>query len=66
MYCVAQLTGPLMISFKVSETSLMKLSNQDGFIPAPYVARHKWVLLQNHHREVRPKELNISDSLTHW
>lgn len=47
MFCVAVLKGPLKISFKVNDEEFDEVSNSDGFIPAPYVARYKWVLLEN-------------------
>jgi predicted DNA-binding protein (MmcQ/YjbR family) len=46
MYCVTGLTNPIQLSFKVRDHEFDELSNSDGFIPAPYVARYKWVLLQ--------------------
>jgi predicted DNA-binding protein (MmcQ/YjbR family) len=46
MYCVTGLSGPLQLSFKVKEDEFDELSTASGFIPAPYVARYKWVLLQ--------------------
>jgi predicted DNA-binding protein (MmcQ/YjbR family) len=35
------------ISFKCSEMSYTVLCEQDGIIPAPYLARAKWVLVQD-------------------
>ncbi len=35
------------ISFKCSDLSFNILSDQDGIIPAPYLARAKWVQLQH-------------------
>ena len=47
MFCVTSLTEPFGVSFKVTDDEFDELSNADGFIPAPYVARYKWVLLQD-------------------
>ena len=47
MFCVCGLNAPLQISFKVKEEDFEELSNSEGIIPAPYVARYKWVLVQN-------------------
>ena len=47
MFCVAVLEGPLKISFKVTDEEFDELSTSKGFIPAPYSARHKWVLLED-------------------
>jgi len=47
MFCVTSLTEPFGVSFKVKDEEFDELSNSEGFIPAPYVARYKWVLLQD-------------------
>jgi predicted DNA-binding protein (MmcQ/YjbR family) len=47
MFCVASLKGPLSVSFKVSDDEFDELSNSPGIRPAPYVARYKWVLVEN-------------------
>jgi len=44
MFCVANLEPPHTFSFKVTETEFDELSESDGFQPAPYLARAKWVL----------------------
>lgn len=44
MFCVAGLDGPLTFSFKVRDEEYEELSSSDGFMPAPYMARNKWVL----------------------
>jgi predicted DNA-binding protein (MmcQ/YjbR family) len=43
MFCVSSLEYPLRISFKVPEEEFDELCSRDGFIPAPYMARAKWV-----------------------
>lgn len=45
MFCVAWLGHPTKISFKVREEEFEEMSSQEGFIPAPYMARAKWVLV---------------------
>jgi predicted DNA-binding protein (MmcQ/YjbR family) len=47
MFCVASLSTPLKVSFKVADEEFDELSNKPGIIPAPYVARYKWVLVEN-------------------
>ena len=47
MFCVAALDGPLSVSFKVKDDEFDELSNSPGFRPAPYVARYKWVLVED-------------------
>ena len=45
MFCVA-CADPKMrstLSFKVDDDLFLSISDRDGFIPAPYLARAKWV-----------------------
>lgn len=44
MFCVASLEPPFTFSFKVKDDEFETISIEDGFIPAPYMARAKWVL----------------------
>jgi predicted DNA-binding protein (MmcQ/YjbR family) len=46
MFCVAGLDGPLTVSFKVRDDEFDEVSNSPGMRPAPYVARYKWVLVE--------------------
>jgi predicted DNA-binding protein (MmcQ/YjbR family) len=45
MFCVAGLAHPTKISFKVTEEEFEEMSVREGFMPAPYMARAKWVLV---------------------
>lgn len=45
MFCVMALDGPFKCSFKVRDEDFDELSATDGFMPAPYMARAKWVLV---------------------
>lgn len=47
MFCVAGLDHPQKIAFKVPDEKFEELSTTEGFIPAPYMARAKWVLVQD-------------------
>jgi predicted DNA-binding protein (MmcQ/YjbR family) len=48
MFCVAILTSePLKVSFKVEEDEFTELTQTEYFSPAPYMARHHWVLLED-------------------
>lgn len=47
MFCVAALDGPLTVSFKVKDEEFEELSSSPGMRPAPYVARYKWVLVED-------------------
>ena len=46
MFCVAGLEGPLTVSFKVRDEEFDELASAPGMRPAPYVARYKWVLVE--------------------
>jgi len=50
MFCAVELDVPLKISFKVPDDEFDEMSNQPGIVPAPYAARHKWVLVENVHQ----------------
>ena len=45
MFCVAGLEAPFTCSFKVPDEEYEELSVKEGFEPAPYMARAKWVLV---------------------
>ena len=45
MFCVCSLDPPFSCSFKTGDEEFEEWSNRDGFIPAPYMARAKWVLM---------------------
>ncbi len=47
MFCIAPLEGELSITFKVRPEEFEELSTSKGFVPAPYLARNKWVSLRN-------------------
>ena len=48
MFLVTSLTNqPLTFSFKATDDDFAELSHQPGFIPAPYMARHKWILCED-------------------
>lgn len=50
MFCVASLEPPFKCSFKVPDEEFEELSSRDGFQPAPYLARAKWVLVTSPNR----------------
>ena len=47
MFCVAGLEHPNKVAFKVPDEDFEELSTTEGFIPAPYMARAKWVMVQD-------------------
>ncbi|EJF08691.1 MULTISPECIES: MmcQ/YjbR family DNA-binding protein [Pontibacter] len=50
MFCVTNLEGAPSVSFKVSDADFDELSTSIGIIPAPYMARNKWVQVQSWER----------------
>jgi predicted DNA-binding protein (MmcQ/YjbR family) len=47
MFCVVGLDHPQKIAFKVPDDMFEEISTSPGFIPAPYMARAKWVLVED-------------------
>ena len=47
MFCVTALDPPFKASFKVTDEEFEELSVSEGFMPAPYMARAKWVLVSD-------------------
>lgn len=47
MFCVTSFEEPFKASFKVPDDLFEELCNRDGFVPAPYMARAKWVMVSN-------------------
>ena len=65
MFCVASLAGHLTVSFKVNNEEFDELTSTPDIIPAPYVARYKWVLVQKPSRLTRKEwEQYITESYT--
>jgi predicted DNA-binding protein (MmcQ/YjbR family) len=50
MFCVTGLEGPFTVSFEVKAEEFEELSSSPGIIPAPYMARNKWILVQDKNR----------------
>jgi len=48
MFAIAPLEpAPVFLTFKAAEESFAELTERPGIIPAPYLARAKWVALEN-------------------
>src|SRR5262245_48576619 len=56
MFAVTSLQPPLTISFKVKDEEFDELCSRNGIIPAPYVAKHKWVLVEDMNK-IKKREL---------
>ncbi len=51
MFCVIGLDQkPVSASFKVTDAEFDDMSQRPGFKPAPYVAKHKWVWMDDINR----------------
>ena len=51
MFCVVGLEqSPTSASFKVTDEEFEEISNWPGFKPAPYVAKYKWVGIEDINR----------------
>lgn len=47
MFCVTSLDGSGHTSFKTTPEKFAELTERDGIIPAPYVARYHWVAIED-------------------
>ena len=50
MFCATSFEEPFKCSFKVPDDAFDELSVRQGFFPAPYLARAKWVMVSNEAR----------------
>ncbi len=50
MFCITNLEPPFAVSFKTTEEDFGELIQSPFVIPAPYMARNKWVQVQNPER----------------
>ena len=55
MFCITGLTDSSNVSFKVSDEEFEELCEREGIIPAPYMARNKWVAVVKRNA-LKPKE----------
>ncbi len=46
------------MSFKVEDDRFLEMTDREGFIPAPYLARAKWIKVEDS-RKVNGKELKL-------
>jgi predicted DNA-binding protein (MmcQ/YjbR family) len=46
MYCVTGLDQPLKVSIKVLAEEFGELTERNGIIPAPYMARNHWIFIE--------------------
>ncbi len=56
MFCVAGLDqSPTSITFKVEDSEFDELCTRPGFSPAPYLARYKWIAVDDLNRLTLPE-----------
>ncbi|HTL80325.1 MAG TPA: MmcQ/YjbR family DNA-binding protein [Bacteroidia bacterium] len=46
MFCITGIEGPLQVSLKVNDEEFEELCATTDIIPAPYLARYKWISVQ--------------------
>ena len=46
IFCITGLDGPFTVSLKVRDEEFDELASSTHIIPAPYLARYKWVLVE--------------------
>lgn len=56
MFCITGLESPVKVCVKVTDEEFDELIERTGFIPAPYLARNKWVLIDDSSK-ISKKEL---------
>lgn len=58
MFAVVNLdtASPNRVSFKCTPEQFAELTQTEGIIPAPYLARHHWICIQRHD-SIRMKEM---------
>jgi predicted DNA-binding protein (MmcQ/YjbR family) len=65
MFCVTGLEAPMQVSLKVPDEEFDELSSSKNIIPAPYVARYKWILIQDPNR-FKKKEWEHYITQSYW
>jgi predicted DNA-binding protein (MmcQ/YjbR family) len=46
MYCVISIDPPMKVSIKVTPEEFGELTEREGIIPAPYMARSNWIFIE--------------------
>ncbi|MGZ5243785.1 MAG: MmcQ/YjbR family DNA-binding protein [Bacteroidia bacterium] len=47
MFCVTGLNEEMKVSLKVTDEEFEEMANSSNIIPAPYMARNKWILIED-------------------
>ena len=47
IFCITGFESPVMVSLKVPDDEFEELSAREGMVPAPYLARYKWILVKD-------------------
>jgi predicted DNA-binding protein (MmcQ/YjbR family) len=56
MFCVSGFNTPLHASLKVTDEEFDEMSQRKGIIPAPYLARYKWILISDDEATLSDKQ----------
>ena len=63
MFFVSNLKSTFCVSLKINDEDFAPLSNKPNVIPAPYLARYKWIQITNEHVfSLKEWETRISES----
>lgn len=55
MFVIGSMNVPFTASLKVQDEEFEELAQRPGIVPAPYLARYKWVLVQ------QPEALTVQE-----
>ncbi len=58
MFCITSFSDESNVSIKTSEENFILLTEREGIIPAPYLARNKWVSI-NKRNSLNTKEWKL-------
>ena len=47
MFCVTGIEGEFGVSLKVKDEEFEEFTGREGIIPAPYLARYKWIFVKD-------------------
>ncbi len=47
MYCVTSLEEPFSVLLKVLKEEMDELTEREGIVPAPYLVRNHWIMIEN-------------------
>lgn len=67
IFCIVDINHyPITASFKVTDEAFDEMCDREGFKPAPYVAKYKWVLIEDVTKMNNAEWKNTSNNHTNW